>query len=440
MTEVLFAGALDNSFDGCNACGILRGNFRKDNLFDFVNAVGAFLVEETSARGHFHTTDNLAGVLVHTNNAHQDALFRQGKTVFEHDVANVAHTKAIHHHVTALHFAYNLEGVFVHFDAVANVGDDDVCKFVFEFGYQVGVLLEMAVLAVHRNEVLGFYKGVHKFEFLLAGVSGYVNSAQSGVHYLRAKSVQIVDNVADCALVTGDGVCGDDDCIICAHLHLVELATCHTRQSGHWLALAPGGQNYQFAIVDVANFVDIHKNVVVHAEVSNTNGSFDVLDHAFARYGNLALEGFGKFDNHGKTVDVGCKSCNDNSASLCLLEDLEKFVGNNRFAHGVAGFFHVGGLGQHQKHALFADFRNAVDVHDFVAKWGVVDFEVACVKNSTHGCAQTNGATTCNGVGHVDELGCEIANGNNRFVRNGNKVYLVQNVVLGKFDFRQGKC
>ena len=49
LTEVLFAGALDNSFDGCNACGILRGNFRKDNLFDFVNTAGAFLVEETSA-------------------------------------------------------------------------------------------------------------------------------------------------------------------------------------------------------------------------------------------------------------------------------------------------------------------------------------------------------------------------------------------------------
>ena len=73
-----------------------------------------------------------------------------------------------------------------------------------------GVLEQLAVLAVHRNEIFRFNELEEYFHFLLAGVAGYVNRrvAPAFVIDQHAAAEKVVNHAEDRLFVAGNDARG----------------------------------------------------------------------------------------------------------------------------------------------------------------------------------------------------------------------------------------
>ena len=76
---------------------------------------------------------------------------------------------------------------------------------------QLGMGAQMAVFAVDGYEIAGPGQVEHQFQLLLAGVAVDMDAGHAVVQHHRSLPQQVVDGLADGALVAGDGRGRDDD-------------------------------------------------------------------------------------------------------------------------------------------------------------------------------------------------------------------------------------
>ena len=161
----------------------------------------------------------------------------------QHHAAHVAHAAAVHEHTPGGDGAVDLAGLAGELEDGADFADVNVPGVHAHGLCQLGMELQMPLLAVDGDEEFGLYQPVDDFQLLLAGVAGDVKSLALFIHHVRTLAVQLVDDVADGLFVAGNGGGGNNDPVAGSDVHLLVGAERHPVQGGHILTLRAGGDN-----------------------------------------------------------------------------------------------------------------------------------------------------------------------------------------------------
>ena len=123
----------------------------------------------------------------------------------QHHAAHVAHAAAVHEHTPGGDGAVDLAGLAGELENGADLADVNVPGVHAHGLRQLGVELQMPLLAVDGDEELGLYQSVDDFQLLLTGVAGDVKPLALFIHHVCTLAVQLVDDVADGLFVAGNG-------------------------------------------------------------------------------------------------------------------------------------------------------------------------------------------------------------------------------------------
>ena len=112
----------------------------------------------------------------------------------QNDAADIADTGAVHHDLAGGNRPSQLAGLGGALDDLADVRNDDPLRGHPHLLGQLGVLLQVPLLAVHGDKVLGLAQGMDDLQLLLAGVPGDVQPFQLVVDHVGALAVELVDD------------------------------------------------------------------------------------------------------------------------------------------------------------------------------------------------------------------------------------------------------
>ncbi len=172
------------------------------------------------ARDQVRTRAQPAGVAVDADRRDQHAVAGQVAPVAQHDLLDVADAQPVHEHEARdvvlpgghrVRRQVHHTAVFQHQDAI--LGDALRER-------QVGVVPELAVLPVHRDEEVRTHQPQHLAQLAPVGVAGHVDMLVLGIEDApRPVPIQVVDRVVDEALVAGDGSGRDHHPVAVADVH-----------------------------------------------------------------------------------------------------------------------------------------------------------------------------------------------------------------------------
>ena len=227
---------------------------------------------------------------------------------------------------------------------------------------QLGVGLEVPLLAVDGNEEFGLHQGVDDLQLLLAGVARHVEGAQPLVDHLGVLAVELVDDAADGVLVARDGGGGEDHPVAGLDLHLAVGVEGHAGQGGHGLALAAGGNDADLVLGQALDVGQIHQHAVGNVHIPQLGGHLHGVLHGAAGDRHLAAVPGRHVDDLLDAVHIRGEG-GDDDALLAAAEQGVKGVAHAALALGKAGALHVGGVGQQGQHALLAQLPQAAQIH-----------------------------------------------------------------------------
>ena len=84
-----------------------------------------------------------------------NAILGQLTAIPEHDIAHIAHAKAIHQHLAGLHLAVNTNAIFSELNHAAVFGNHNIFLGHAQALRQISMLNQMAELTMHRNKEFG---------------------------------------------------------------------------------------------------------------------------------------------------------------------------------------------------------------------------------------------------------------------------------------------
>ena len=196
---------------------------------------------DKAARNDVGAADHMTVVDVKRRDDDDQAVLSEMLSVAQDDAADVADAESVDKYLAGRNGRDFLHICLVDLDSAADIADKDMLAAHAEKLRELGVLAQMLLLAVNRDEILRTRQAVHDLELLLAGVTGNMYVVHALVDHLAAALEQLVDDVADGLFIAGDRVGGDDDEVALADHHLAVIGIRHARQSAHRLALAAGG-------------------------------------------------------------------------------------------------------------------------------------------------------------------------------------------------------
>src|ERR1700716_645339 len=188
------------------------------------------------------------------------------------------------------------------------------------FARDVRVLVELAVLAMHGDEVARAHRVDHFPQLVPLSVTGYMNLADLRIKDVSSVAVEVVHGLLHHALVARDRSRRDDDPVAPKHVHHRMTLGCKTSQRGHRLALAAGGQQQQLGRRDLVGVLELHGEAFGHLEEAKLAGGLEVRLQASAHYCDLAFELHRHADEMLDAVDVG-REVGDHDATRRSAED-----------------------------------------------------------------------------------------------------------------------
>ena len=152
-----------------------------------------------------------------------------------------------------------------------------------------------------RNCVLRLNQGVNKLDVLLAGMSRYMNILENN---LRAFFIQLIDDIGDRLLISGNRMRGEYNQIAGLNCHLLVDVRRHSRQGCHRLSLASGGDKHHLTVRIISHLIDIDERILRHIQISEFLCDGDDIHHASAFYNDLTAEFAGGIDDLLHTVNI----------------------------------------------------------------------------------------------------------------------------------------
>ena len=183
---------------------------------------------------------------------------------------------------------------------------------------------------------------------------------------------------------------------------------CHSCQSRHRLALASGGDDDDFIVLNASQLVNIHKNALWDLQIAKLAGHRHYIDHAPAGDGHPFSILDGNVHDSLDPVDVGSKGGNDNTA-LGFAENRIDGLPYRPFRGGIAPALRIGAVGHHQKHTVSAQHRQLLKINGHTLKRRIIDLKVPRMKDHPFG--RMNGKTcgVRNGMGHPQDLDFKLS-------------------------------
>ena len=323
----------------------------------------------------------------------------------QHHAAHITHAGAVHKDLARGDGALDLAGLSGELEYGADFADEDVLGVHAHGLGQLGVDLQVPLLAVDGQEELGLYKTVNDLQLFLAGVAGHMQALAFFVDHVRALAVQLVDDFGNRLFVAWDGGGGNDDPVSGGDVHLLMGAEGHAVQRRHVLALGPGGDDDDFVLGQALDGADVHNGALLDGEVPQLLGYLQHIFHAPSGDGHLAPIALGGGNDGLDAVHIGGKG-GDDDPLVAVFELPVQAVGHQVLTGGVALALHIGGIGQQRQHALVAQFSQPGQVHHAVLSGGV-DLKIAGEHHRTYGGADGEGHSVGDGVVHMDELHSE---------------------------------
>ena len=246
--------------------------------------------------------------------------------VAQHNVADLAHAVAIDHYTARGNGAVDPDIVSRKLDDIPDLGNDDVVRRDAHLFRKLRMLVKVARLAMHGDEILGLREREHQPELLAPRMAGNVHVRHAVVNDFCAFLIQLIDDAGNRNLISGDRGCGDDDHVPLADVEPVGSVR-HAEQTAHGFSLATGRDDADLFIINLAQL--FHFDDLLHGDVQVTELTCHLrnVHHAAA----LEADHPPVCDRHIRNlldaVDVGSK-CRYDNATLCDLEIVFKGLPN----------------------------------------------------------------------------------------------------------------
>ena len=346
--------------------------------------------------------------MIHGQHHDEQAVLGQVLAVAQHHVAHVADAQAVDEHLAAGHRARHVHRRAGQLDDLAVLRDMHVLVVHAQRPGQVGVVVQVAILAVHRDKELRMHQRVDQLELLLAGVAGDVYLGERLVDDVRAGAVELVDHAGNGLFVARNGGGRDDDHVGVADDQLFMLGKGHARQAGHRFALGAGRDDHDLVVVVAVEVVRGNQPSLGNGQLAQLHGHLGHVDHAAADHAHLAVKAHRRVDHLLNAVDIAGEH-GDDDAPVRLLEVFGEGLAHLALAHGVAGALDVGRVGQQGQYALIAQLGEAAQVDLVIVDGGIVDLEVAGMHHRAHRRMDGHRHRAGDRVGDVDKLHAECA-------------------------------
>ena len=92
-------------------------------------------------------------------------------SVTQYDISDISDAESIHQYSSRRYGSVDPAGIRCKLDDITQLGDKNILRRHAQRLRQLGMLLQMTVFPVDRNEKFRFYKSMDEFQLLLAGMT-----------------------------------------------------------------------------------------------------------------------------------------------------------------------------------------------------------------------------------------------------------------------------
>src|SRR6516225_2136702 len=177
------------------------------------------------------------------------------------------------------------------FDILTVFDEQDFAADYVQLMRQSGVAEQVAVFAVHGNEVFRFNQLQNELLLFLAGMAGNVDDAGGiVVVHERATPEHVIQHAENGLFVSGYDARGKNDCVVLIDTNKSMIVHGDARKGRHRLGLRAGSQDDDFARIERSNILRTHNHAIGNAQVFQVVRDFDVIHHAAADKGHFAAD------------------------------------------------------------------------------------------------------------------------------------------------------
>ena len=169
--------------------------------------------------------------------------------------------------------------------------------------------------------------------------------------------------------------------------------------------MGAGGHDDNLVFRQALDGGNVHDGALLYLQIAQLLGDFEHILHAPTGDGHLPAMPLGSGDDGLNPVHVGGEGGDDDPLVAVAELPLEA-LGHQILAGGVAAALNVGGVAEHGKDTLGAQFPQTGKIHHAVFRGGV-DFEVAGHNHGANGGVNGEGHRIGDGMVHMDELHLE---------------------------------
>ena len=196
---------------------------------------------------------------------------------------------------------------------------------------------------MHRHKETRAHKVVHHFNFFLAGVARYMHAVALFVNNVRAQLVKVINRARNKFFVARNRRCGNNNRIARHNINFFVVVHRHTRQCGHRLALAAGGDDNNLARLVIAGFVNVNQHAFRHFQIAKLNGNINNIDHTASNNGNFTFVSYSAVNDLLNAVYVGRECCHDNTV-FSIAELIVKGLPYHFFTGRITGALSIGAV------------------------------------------------------------------------------------------------
>ena len=353
-----------------------------------------------AAEDDFGLAFDLAGALVDGDDGEDDAIFREGAAVLDDEVFDDVNGGAGVNEDAACGDLAVFAGLgLVEFEDVA-VFHDDCGADSAGFDGDLGVLLEVAEVAVDGDEVLGADEVDEEALLFLRAVAGDVDESLVAVVVddVGFAAAEVIDDAEDGFLVAGDDAGAEQDGVAWINVRVLVGIDGGAAEGGHGFALGAGDEYEELVGGDVAHLAGVDDEPGGDVEIAEVLRDLSAFVHAAAENGDLAAVCAGQFHGDADAVDGGRKATEE-EALFGVGEDFVEARFDAPLGGSVAVPFDVGGVLQKSEDAALAVLGEGVQIEGLAVWRGEVDFEVAGVDDDADGGLNGEGDAIDEGVG-----------------------------------------
>jgi len=344
---------------------------------------------------------------------HHEAVFRQMTAIAQHFVADLAGPRVVDQHAPDRRLPGDSRAGLVEDDDVAILGEENLGLRVASGEHALGhagMLRQLAILAMDRDEVARAHEREHQLELFLAAVAGDVDVLDAFVNHVGAAPGKVIDHAPDRLLVPRNRARRDHDRVVVSDLDEAMVVDGHARQRRHRFALRSGTEA-QHVLRGVARDVGIaNLDAGRYPQIAEALRNLRVLNHPAPDECDFAIELRRQIHEDLHPVGARCER-RDDQFSRRAREDLLERFDDLALRSGEPAAIDVRAVGEQREDTLGAELREAVHVEVLAVDRRLVDLEIARVHDDAHGRVNGQRHTVGHAVGDADELHAERADG-----------------------------